>query len=249
MEKIIQVNSENIDKEHICCAISDKKSECGVKSKKLWLRERFRDGLVFKKADIKGKVFIEYIPAEKAWCPIEADGYMYINCLWVSGQYKGKGLGGRLLDECINDSVGMHGIVIVSSKKKTPFLSDKKFLIHKGFEVCDSAPPYYELLCLKMNKSAPTPKFRECAKSLEVSQKKGAVIFYSHQCPFCEYYVGVMADAAKEEGIQLVMKKYEDVQQAQNAPCVSTTFSLFMNGRFVTHEIMTKEKFKKLISR
>jgi len=27
----------------------------------------------------RGKCFIEYIPAEKAWVPIKADGYMYID--------------------------------------------------------------------------------------------------------------------------------------------------------------------------
>ena len=34
------------------------------------------------------KVFIEYCPAEKAWMPVTAPGYLMINCLWVSGQYK-----------------------------------------------------------------------------------------------------------------------------------------------------------------
>ena len=33
----------------------------------------------------RGKCFIEYIPAENAWVPIEAAGWLYINCLWVSG--------------------------------------------------------------------------------------------------------------------------------------------------------------------
>lgn len=42
----IRVTSENIDKEHICCAISNDK-DIQVISKKAWLRERFEDGLVF----------------------------------------------------------------------------------------------------------------------------------------------------------------------------------------------------------
>lgn len=33
--EIIDVNLENIDEEHICCALSDKKGECQVLSKKL----------------------------------------------------------------------------------------------------------------------------------------------------------------------------------------------------------------------
>nr|WP_245671826.1 hypothetical protein [Desulfuribacillus stibiiarsenatis] len=90
---IIQIDQRNIADEHICCAISEKTGENCSKSKKDWLIERFKDGLVFKKLNVRGKVFIEYIPAEKAWCPIDADGYMYVNCFWVSGQYKGQGYG------------------------------------------------------------------------------------------------------------------------------------------------------------
>ena len=36
--------------------------------------------------------------------PIEAPGYMYINCLWVSGSFKGHGYSSDLLSECIEDS-------------------------------------------------------------------------------------------------------------------------------------------------
>ena len=48
--------------------------------------------------------FIEYIPAENAWVPIDADGYIYINCLWVSGSMKGHGYSNDLLNECIRDA-------------------------------------------------------------------------------------------------------------------------------------------------
>ena len=86
-----RVTLENIEEEHICCAISDKKGETCVASKKAWLKERLKEGLVFEKLDVRGKVFIEYLPAEYAWVPVDADGYYYIDCLWVSGQYKGQG--------------------------------------------------------------------------------------------------------------------------------------------------------------
>ena len=39
----IRITRENIDKEHICCAMSNKQSEV----KKQWLKERFDEGLVF----------------------------------------------------------------------------------------------------------------------------------------------------------------------------------------------------------
>ena len=89
----IRVTKENLEKEHICCAISNNK-DVQVSSKKAWLADRFDEGLVFLKSVERGKCFIEYIPAENAWVPIDADGYMYIDCLWVSGSFK---VGVRLL--------------------------------------------------------------------------------------------------------------------------------------------------------
>lgn len=54
---------------------------------------------------------------------LETDGYMYINCFWVSGQYKGQGHADQLLEHCIADSKakGKKGLVILSSHKKGPF--------------------------------------------------------------------------------------------------------------------------------
>ena len=119
----IRVTKENIDEEHICCAISNNK-DVQVASKKAWLAERFDDGLVFLKSTERGKCFIEYIPAENAWNPIEADGYMYIDCLWVSGSFKGHGYSNDLLSACIEDSKskGRQGLCIISTAKKKPFL-------------------------------------------------------------------------------------------------------------------------------
>ena len=136
----IQVTSENIEKEHICCAISNN-NDIQVSSKKAWLSERFEDGLVFLKSAERGKCFIEYIPAENAWNPISADGYMYIDCLWVAGSFKGNGYSTDLLNACIEDSKNKRkkGLCILSAAKKKPFLADPKFLKYKGFRVCDEA--------------------------------------------------------------------------------------------------------------
>ena len=73
----IIINKDNIDTEHICCAMSNKKSL----KKKEWLKERFDEGLVFYRSEERGKCFIEYIPDEYAWIPLNSHDYMYINCL------------------------------------------------------------------------------------------------------------------------------------------------------------------------
>ena len=112
----IRITKENIDKEHICCAMSGKQSV----AKKEWLRQRVDDGLVFYRSEERGKCFIEYIPAENAWVPIEADGYLYIDCLWVSGSMKGHGYSNDLLEACIRDAKaqGKKGICILCHSSK-----------------------------------------------------------------------------------------------------------------------------------
>ena len=91
MEEYINITLDNIDQEHICCAISDKKHFEGVFNKKEWLKKRITEGHVFRKLNVQGKVFVEYAPLEKAWVPIEGTGFLYIYCLWVSGKFKGHG--------------------------------------------------------------------------------------------------------------------------------------------------------------
>ena len=106
----IRVTKDNLDTEHICCAISNNR-DVQVSSKKAWLADRFGEGLVFLKSVERGKCFVEYIPAENAWVPILADGYMYIDCLWVSGSFKGHGYSSDLLNACIEEKRGRRDCV------------------------------------------------------------------------------------------------------------------------------------------
>lgn len=89
--QFINLTVENLMQEHLCCIIRSKKPHPGVESKRSWLNERLEEGHVFRKLDTKGAVFIEYAPPETAWVPVEGEHYLYIYCLWVAGEFKGKG--------------------------------------------------------------------------------------------------------------------------------------------------------------
>lgn len=175
--EIITLNSDNIAHEHICCAIADKKCQTGYEAKKEFLTQQFDQGYVFKKFDVRGKVFIEYVPVENAWAPVHAPGYMMINCFWVSGKYKGKGYGKQLLQACLTDSKDKNGIVVVTGDKKRPFLNDKKFFQRQGFERCDVAPPYFELWHKKLKTDAPDPIFQPATKEAVCENRGGLPCF------------------------------------------------------------------------
>ena len=96
-------------------------------AKEEWLKRRFDEGLVFYRSAERGKCFIEYIPAENAWVPIQADGYLHINCLWIAGAMKGHGYSNDLLRECVRDAKERE-------RKGLCIQSDKKFLKLAGVQ-------------------------------------------------------------------------------------------------------------------
>ena len=85
---VITSYSIHYTKLYDCCAFSDKKCKESYELKKEWLKKEFDNGYVFRRIDARAKVFMEYGPAEKAWIPVDAPGFLMINCFWVSGQYK-----------------------------------------------------------------------------------------------------------------------------------------------------------------
>ena len=243
----IKVTKENLEQEHICCAISNNK-DVQVASKKAWLSDRIDEGLVFLKGAERGKCFIEYIPAENAWIPIIAKDYMTINCLWVSGSFKGNGYSSELLEQCIADSKakGKKGLCILSSAKKKPFLADPKFLAHKGFFVCDEADNGIQLWYLPFDNTMQKPQFKECAKHPH-TEESGYVLYYTSQCPFNAKYVPILEKMAKEKAIPFHAIHITSKEEAQNAPTPITTYALFHNGTYLTNEELNDKKFLKLV--
>ena len=245
----IRVTAENIEKEHICCAISNN-TDVQVSSKKAWLKERFSEGLVFLKSVERGKCFIEYIPAENAWIPIDADGYMYIDCLWVSGSLKGHGYSNDLLTECIRDSQekGKKGLCILSSAKKRPFLADPKYLKYKGFSVCDESDNGIQLWYLPFREGEEKPGFKESAKHPHTDET-GYVLYYTDQCPFNAKYVPVVKKAADDNGIPFKAIHLTTRDDARNAPTPVTNYALFHDGEYLTNEQMNEARFLKIASK
>jgi len=236
----ITLNKENIGKEHICCAFSDKKCNAGYELKKGWLRKEFDNGYVFRRLDERAKVFIEYVPAEKAWMPVVAPNYLMIGCFWVSGQYKGKGYAKALLQSAIDDArqQGKDGLVTVVGTTKLPFMSDTKWLLRQGFETVGKLDYGFSLLVLKLNPQAANPKFSESVSSGECDNKEGITVYYTNRCPYSEYYVTTeLFQTAEKRNLPLKIIKLETMMQAQSAPTPATIFSLFYNGKFVTTDM------------
>lgn len=246
MNEYIELTAENIDDEHICCAIGDKKHQAGVECKKEWIKSKLSEGHVFCKLDARGKTFIEYEPIETAWTSVIGKNYEYIYCLWVAGSFKGKGIGKELLEYAIEDakSKNMSGLCTIVSKKKKPFLGEKKFFEHFGFEVADEVGEF-QLLALKFDENEP-PEFSDSARKMAI-ESEDFTICYSPECPYVEYEVNELTEYARKNNIPITFIKVDTLEKAKNVPCVFNNWANFYKGKFISNTILNANSFKKLI--
>lgn len=244
MDSYINITPENLKKEHLCCAISDKKHQQGVQCKKDWIKERMKEGHVFRKLEANAKVFIEYAPLEKAWTPVDGTDYIYIYCLWVAGSYKGKGYGKQLIEYVIEDARKQNkkGICTVTSKKKKPYLSEKKFFEKYGFQVVDSIGEY-ELLSLNFEEES--PKFRDNARQMHIPSEK-LTIYYSAQCPFTMNCIKELKKWKEEKQKDIVLIEVDSLEKAKNVPCIFQNWANFKEGKFVSNTLLNVNMIEKL---
>lgn len=247
---LVDLTLDNLDEHHLCCAISDPKHQPGVEAKRAWLRERIPEGLVFRKVDVRGKVFIEFAPAEVAWRPIDAPGWLTIHCLWVSGQHAKHGYARRLLDSAIADARrdGRHGLVVAAGKRKRPFLSDPRFLKHMGFEVVDTAGDY-RLHALRLTDDGPTPRFTEAVHADTPDDTDRFLIQWTPQCPFSRWCADSAAERIRARGHTVEVQAVRDRAGAQAVASPLGTYGLLHQGVLVSHHPDTGKATERLLDK
>ena len=248
-KKYINLDLDNLEDEHLCCAITGPKHKHyeGILQKKEWLKSQIPKGHVFRKLDDRGKIFIEYAPVENAFVPIEGDNYNYIYCFWVSGKFKKKGHGKKLLDYAIEDSKkkGKSGLCVIAGEKKLPFLSDGKYLKKYGFKVVDTFDSF-QLLALSFLDDA-SPKFTNIAKENIISDSEDVVIYYTDECPYINNCILEIKEVCEKENLSINLNHIDTLEKAKNSPVILNNFAVFYKGVFLTHELLNKGRFKKFI--
>ncbi|GAH45296.1 unnamed protein product [marine sediment metagenome] len=247
--KIISVNSENISEYQPVCFLNPKNE--GYLKKLKWLKERFSNGLIIKllylENEKKCNGFIEYIPGEYAWRAVDAKGYMFIHCIWISpNKYKEKGYGSLLVKECIQDAKkeGKFGVAVVTSEG--PFMAGKALFLKNGFKSVAQAKPSYELM-IRTIKSGPLPKFRDWEKQL--SQYQGLNIIYTNQCLWVARSIKELSEIARKKSLKLKLTELKNARQVQDAPSVYAVFNLIYNGKLLVDHYISSRRFSNIIEK
>ena len=231
--EFITLTPENLAQEHLCCIIRSKKPHPGVEAKRQWLARRLPEGHVFRKLDAKATVFIEYAPLETAWVPVEGKNYLYLYCLWVCGEHKGKGYGKALMESCIADAKaqGRAGICMLGAQKQKSWLSDQAFAKRYGFTVVDTTENGYELLALSFDGTV--PRFAPQAKQMTIDSPE-LTVYYTVQCPYILKRLQMVQDTCAASGVPVSLRPVETLEQAKALPCVFNNWAIFYKGKFET---------------
>jgi len=246
--EFINLTAENLDKEHLCCIIRSKKPHPGVEEKRQWLSDRLREGHVFRKLDAKATVFIEYAPLETAWVPIAGDNYIYLYCLWVTGDCKGKGYGKALMEYCLADAKtkGKSGVCMLGAKKQKSWLSDQAFAKKYGFEVVDTTEQGYDLLACSLDGTV--PQFAPRAKCGRIDSEP-LTIYYDMQCPYIPQRVGRVRQYCEKNGIPLELIRVDTLQKAKELPCVFNNWAVFYKGKFETVNLLEDVSLARILKK
>lgn len=247
-DEFVNITTENLSREHLCCIIRSKKPHPGVEAKRKWLADRIPEGHVFRKLNEKATVFIEYAPLESAWVPIEGENYYYIYCLWVLGAGKGKGYGKALMEYCLADAKanGKSGVCMLSAKKQKAWLSDRAFAERFGFEAVDAADNGYELLACSFDGTK--PRFAENAKKLEIEEKE-LTILYDVQCPYTWQSIGMVREFCEERGVPVRFIEVDSLQMAKSLPCVFNNWAVFYKGKFETVNLLDAGSLERILKK
>lgn len=252
--QIIDLTPENIS-DYGVCGYKDVRKHKELRNKIAWFNEYYSKGLKIKvlfskKGGYQG--MLEYLPGKFAHRPVNADGYMFIHCIFVGfkNEFKGKGYASALIDECINDAKiqKMLGVAVVT--RKGAFMAHNEIFLKKGFEIVDKAQPDFELLTIKFEKASTSPSFKSDILDNLNDYKNGLTIIRSAQCPYTEKNVNAIIESAEKKfKLKPKLIDLKDSESAQKTPCAFGTFCIIYNGEIISYHPISNTRFENIMTK
>jgi len=252
--QIIDLTPENIA-DYGVCGYKDVGKHKELRNKIAWFNEYYSKGLKIKvlfskKGGYQG--MLEYLPGKFAHRPVNADGYMFIHCIYVGfrNEYKGKGYASALIDECIHDAKTqkMLGVAVVT--RKGSFMASDEIFIKKGFGIVDKAKPDFGLLAIKFDNESTSPCFKSDVLHNLNDYKNGLTILRSAQCPYTEKNVNAIIESAEKTfKLKTNLIDLKDSESAQRTPCAFGTFCIIYKGEIISYHPISNARFENIMSK
>ncbi len=214
-----------------------------------WLQKRFEEGLryfLFRAGDGKPLAFLEFVPGEHAWRPVDAGGWLFIHCLWVySRGRKIGGLGLRLIQACLGEGRKGDFIGVATLASEGPWMAGPRVFERAGFQEVDRAERF-SLLANQL-RPGPSPGIRPVESNRHAYE--GLHVVYSAQCPYLPKSVHALRRVAAEYGLELRVTVLDTPEKAQRAPSYYGVFSLLFNGEQLADHYVSETRFRNILRR
>jgi len=246
--KLIDVTPKNVNEETLFCIKDIKKP--GFDSKRKWFEKRYKEGLhlkILKNSSGKMIGFIEFVPASKAWRPVNANKFMFIHCMAIySKKDRNKGYGLMLISEAEKEAkkIQMSGLCVMTSEGS--WIANKNIFEKYGFTQVDKRGRF-ELLSKTWDKNTDTPKLFDWTK--QQKKYKGWHLLYADQCPWHEKSAFDLLNTAMDYGIDLKITKINTAKEAKNAPSGYGVFSLLHDGKLLEDHYISATRFKNILKK
>lgn len=246
--KFIDVTPKNIKEETLFCIKDIKKP--GFDSKRKWFEKRYKEGLhlkILKDSNETMIGFIEFMPASKAWRPVNAENFMFIHCIVVySKKDRDKGYGSLLINEAEKEAKAnkMSGLCVMTSKGS--WIADKALFEKYGFEEV-AKRGRFELLSKTWDKKSDNPKLFDWTK--QQKKYKGWHLVYADQCPWHEKSAFDLLNTAMDYGVDLKITKINSAKEAKNAPSGYGVFNLLHDGKLLEDHYISATRFKNILKK
>jgi ribosomal protein S18 acetylase RimI-like enzyme len=250
MTKIITVNEKNLaNHPQVICFINPKNEFYSLKFD--WLKKRFKEGLVVKLVYVPEKKspvgFIEYVPGKYSWRAVDAKGFIFIHCIWVTPKkVRHQGLGKLLIGEAVKDAraKGLSGVAVVTSDKA--FMATRELFLKNGFKLVEEIDDL-QLLAKTFSGEKGKPSFVDNRDQLK--KYRGWHILYTKQCPWVARFVEEVKSVVKKEKLKVVFKELSTPAQAQASPSFYTSLTVIKDGRVLADRYISVTRFLNIVKK
>ena len=218
--EFINLTSENLLHEHLCCIIRSRKPHPGVEAKRQWLFRPASRGSCLSEVERKGKRLYRICASRNrlgscSWrqllLPILLVGFWQLQRKRVW-----EGADGVLFRGCQREGKIRH--LYAWRKRQKPWLSDQAFAKEFGFECVDTADPGYELLACSFDGT--TPRFAPNAKIGKIANQE-LTIYYDMQCPYIHQSVETIRQYCAANDVPVSFIQVDTLQKQRNCPVYS----------------------------
>lgn len=248
---IIDLTPENIANYGVC-GYKDVKKQVELRRKIDWYSTYYAKGLRIKAliSETGGyQGMIEYMPGEIAHRPVKANGYLFIQCVFVGfkTEFKGKGFASFLLSECIHEAKEKSKLGVAVVTRAGSFMVNKDLFLKNGFLAVDNAKPDFEMLVLKFDESSEDPSFKPGLNEKLEMYNKGLFVLRSPQCPYTEKNVNAIVETATKLDIEVQLVELNSADSVQNSPCAFGSFCIIFNGEIIAHHPISNTRFENIM--